>query len=122
MTVEFEKTHYIAFEYNMTYEVCVVKTEGHTTQSVTTRITICDPKLRKNRILGSGDSPDIIPHGSSVTIQPGEDKSCVTSLVLDDNVVEKQESFEICLETNDDVVVIGTKDIATVRIVDNDGM
>ena len=130
VTVQFEKTLYPAFELNQTYEVCVVKTGGVTSGSISALVSVCDNLDRNDPVMlgsgvdeaaGSGIYADYRELTLSVTLLPTQSRVCVFGSVTDDMVVENVEAFDICLTANTERVVVGPIDRSSVIIEDNDG-
>ena len=70
----------------------------------------------------TGDSDyDSTPAPSELTIQRGQEEMCSNITILDDALIEANETFTLTLSTNFSAGVILTPVIATIKIVDNDG-
>jgi len=57
---------------------------------------------------------------SSVTFQPGETRVCYFQSVVDDDVLEPREYFNVSIVPNPDIM-LGDPDITQINILDDDG-
>ena len=118
--MEFERTLLTAQEDVLTLSVCLVKT-GESTINNSIDVFACNKSLP-----GHVSATDKVDYSSasliqSITFAPTENRQCFNVDIIDDMVVETNETFAACVRTDSDFVEIGPNNSTTVVIVDNDG-
>ena len=64
---------------------------------------------------------DFSPSTIALTFQPGETIQCGSVIIVNDSILENQETFFVVLNTTDPDVIITTPDSANVTIQNDDG-
>ena len=111
----FETNSYTISEDARMLELNVVLVEGILERNVSTRISITDMEAQLVQDFTIVDSIVTFPAGMST----GDNQKIVVQLV-DDQLVEIDESFSIELVSDDNAVRLATKSVQ-ITIIDNDG-
>ena len=86
-------------------------------------------QLERSVELSLVSQPDTAEEGAdyvallfSITWEPDRDQKCFGIEIVDDHIVEGEETFQIVLASHDPAVVVPTPGTANISIQDNDSM
>ena len=95
-----------------TVEVCTILKTGQLERSVELSL-VSQPDTAQ-------EGTDYVALLRSVTWEPDTDQKCFSIRILDDRIVEGEETFQIVLASHDPAVVVPTPGTAHINIQDND--
>lgn len=95
-----------------TVEVCMILETGQLERSVE-MLVINQPDTAQQ-------GADYVAQLFPVTWEPGSDQNCFSAEIVDDHVVEGEETFQYVLVSHDPAVVVPTSGTTHITIQDND--
>ena len=131
MTVGFEQTEFTTLEQNEQVDICISVFNGSSNINTTLALTfsngsaegdtaqVCLNATYEQYFLIAGK--DFIGQSLEITLAPDQSNACVSVVVKNDLVLEKNEHFSILIETMDSRVIVNPS-VSTVTILDDDGM
>ena len=114
INVSLESASYSVVEGD-TVKVCAIVQNGELEKSVELEISIVGQS-------GSDQEKDYKLTKSMFSLRPAQNQSCTMVEILNDNLVEGNETFRVILSSMDSVVTISSPSSAIITIEDIDGM
>lgn len=114
INVSLESASYSVVEGD-TVKVCAIVQNGELEKSIELEISIVGQS-------GSDQEKDYKLTKSTFSLRPAQNQSCTMVEILNDNLVEGNETFRVILSSMDSVVTISSPSSAIITIEDIDGM
>ena len=108
--VQFEYVSYSVAE-NGTLEVCIIHEDGQFERNRHVSIS-------SQSVTALGE--DYVAVNQFLTLQASERRTCIVVELLDDDMVEGDEVFQLVLSSSDPAVVINSPSLTNIQIFDND--
>lgn len=96
-------------------ELCTIVESGELERSIELEISIVD-------LSGSDHEEDYKVKTSTFSLRPAQNQSCITVEILNDNLLEGNETFQVILSSMDSAVTISTPNTAIITIEDTNGI